>query len=81
MKTTNVIIALAAAAVTGAAIGMLLAPEKGSDLQRKIKGEAGKWLDEVKKFMDQSVAAGRDMKDDAEEEIEQLTSNLKPIAD
>lgn len=35
--TTKVILGLTAAAAAGAAIGLLLAPEKGSDLRKKIK--------------------------------------------
>jgi gas vesicle protein len=77
MKTTNVMIALAAAAVAGAAIGMLLAPEKGTDLQKKLRGEADKWIDEVKKFLNTS----RELKRNAEEEFEEIKSNLKPIED
>ena len=42
--TTKVIIGLTVAAAAGAAIGMLLAPEKGSDLQKKIKDGAGDWF-------------------------------------
>jgi gas vesicle protein len=77
MKTTNIILALAAAAVTGAAIGMLLAPEKGTDMQKKLKDEANRWIDEVKKL----VNAGRELKANAEEEIDEVRSNLKPIED
>jgi len=77
MKTTNVIMALAAAAVAGAAIGMLLAPEKGTDLQRKLKDEANRWIDEVKKL----VNTGREIKRNAEDEMEEIKSNLKPIED
>jgi gas vesicle protein len=81
MKTSKIIVGLAAAAVAGAAIGMLLAPEKGSDLQRKIKEEANKWIDEVKKLLNQGVAASRELRHAAEEEIEEVKSNLKPIED
>ena len=42
--TTKVILGLTVAAAAGAAIGMLLAPEKGSDLQKKIKEGASDWL-------------------------------------
>lgn len=42
--TTKVIISLTVAAAAGAAIGMLLAPEKGSDLRTKIKEGATDWL-------------------------------------
>jgi len=68
---------MAAAAMVGAAIGMLLAPEKGSALQKKIKEEANKWMDEVKKL----VSAAADTREVAEEEIEKVKSNLKPIED
>ena len=77
MKTTNVILGMAAAAMVGAAIGMLLAPEKGSALQKKIKDEANKWIDEVKKL----VTSAEDTRDVAEDEIEKVKSNLRPIED
>jgi len=79
MKTTNVILGFAAAALAGAAIGMLLAPEKGSDLQKKIKDEANLWLDEVKKLLNTGRELAIDTRDDAEEEVEKIKSNLKPI--
>jgi gas vesicle protein len=79
MKTTNVILGLAAAAVAGAAIGMLLAPEKGSELQKKIKDEARAWMDEVKKLLNNGRDLARATRDDAEEEVEKIKSNLKPI--
>lgn len=68
---------MAAAAMVGAAIGMLLAPEKGSALQKRIKEEANKWIDEVKNL----VTAASETKDMAEDEIEKVKSNLKPIQD
>ena len=77
MKTTNVILGMAAAAMVGAAIGMLLAPEKGSALQKKIKDEANKWIDEVKKL----VTSAEETRDVAEDEIEKVKSNLRPIED
>ncbi|WP_205509167.1 YtxH domain-containing protein [Longitalea arenae] len=45
--TTKVILGLIGAAAVGAAVGMLLAPEKGSDLRRNIKDQAGKWGDKL----------------------------------
>ncbi len=45
--TTKVILGLVGAAAVGAAVGMLLAPEKGSDLRQNIKDSAGKWSDKL----------------------------------
>lgn len=47
MKTTKVILSVAAAAAAGVAIGMLIAPEKGEELQKKITDSARGWLAEL----------------------------------
>lgn len=81
MKTTNVILGFAAAALAGAAIGMLLAPEKGSDLQKRIKDEANQLMDEVKKLLSTGRDLARNTRDNAEEEVGKIKSNLKPIVE
>ena len=81
MKTTNVVIGLAAAALAGAAIGMLIAPEKGSALQKRIKDEAGKWIDEVKKLVASGSELAMETADEADSELRKIKSNLKPIED
>jgi gas vesicle protein len=45
-NTTKIILGITVAAAAGAAIGMLLAPEKGKDLQKKIAEGAREWLGE-----------------------------------
>jgi gas vesicle protein len=45
--TTKVILGLIGAAAVGAAVGLLLAPEKGSDLRKNLKDTAGKWSDKL----------------------------------
>jgi gas vesicle protein len=57
--TTQIILGFAVAAVAGAAIGMLLAPEKGKDLQSKIKDGAQDWLDQFSALLN----TGRDVAD------------------
>ena len=44
-KTSNIILAALAGAAAGVAIGLLVAPEKGSDSRKKIKGAAKKLAD------------------------------------
>ena len=45
-NTTKLIVGMAVAAAAGAAIGMLLAPEKGTDLQKKIREGTKNFLGE-----------------------------------
>ena len=48
MNSSNkLIIAMAAAAAAGAIIGVLLAPEKGSDLQKTISAKSRGWLTDL----------------------------------
>ncbi len=55
--TTKVILGVAVAAAAGAAIGMLLAPEKGKDLRLKIADGYKGWLAELSSML----AFGREM--------------------
>jgi gas vesicle protein len=42
-SSTKVILGIVGAAAAGAVIGMLLAPEKGSDIRQKVKDAANDW--------------------------------------
>ena len=44
---TKWILGIAGAAVAGAAIGLLLAPEKGTDLRSRITRTTGNWADQL----------------------------------
>ncbi len=56
-NTTKIILGLAAAAAAGAAIGMLMAPEKGADLQKKLKDGASDWLTQLTSL----IASGKEV--------------------
>ena len=50
-SNTKIILGLLAAAAAGAAAGVLLAPEKGSDLRRKIRESVEEWADDLSELL------------------------------
>ena len=63
--TTKVILGLTAAAAAGAAIGLLLAPEKGSDLRKKIKDGAKNLMNDFSSLL----ATGKDLVTDLQDTL------------
>ena len=49
-STTKVVLGIIGAAAAGAVIGMLLAPEKGSDIRQKVKDAANDWACQLADF-------------------------------
>lgn len=78
MKTsTKFIIGLTVAAAAGAAIGMLLAPEKGSDLQKKLKEEAEDLFSQFGSILQNGKHALSQVKDTAADEIDRMGAEIK----
>ena len=77
--TTQVILGFAAAAVAGAAIGMLLAPEKGTDLQAKIKSGAQDWLNQFSSLLNTGRDVAAEIKAKAGHEIENVKAELSEV--
>ena len=50
-SNTKIILGLFAAAAAGAAVGIILAPEKGSELRRKIRETVEEWADDVSELL------------------------------
>lgn len=44
---SKIILGLVGAAAAGVVVGLLLAPEKGEDIRKKIKTTAGDWADHL----------------------------------
>lgn len=61
---TKVFLGILGAAAAGVAIGMLIAPEKGSEMRERIKKSAGDWADSLSNLF----AKGR-------EELEELSAS------
>ena len=74
MSTSKVLLSLLAGAVAGAAIGILFAPDKGSETRRKISEESNDLANNLKsKF--------NDLVDGAKERFSSLKSEGEDVAD
>ena len=66
---TKIVLGIIGAAAAGCAIGLLLAPEKGSDLRKKIQKSASDWASSLADL----IASGQ-------EELKNLTSKAADVA-
>ena len=64
--TTKVALGILGAAAAGVIIGLLIAPEKGSEIRGRIKRTAGEWADTLSHLFS-------DNKDEAEEAMDKGT--------
>ena len=81
MKVTSaqMILGLAVAAAAGAAIGMLLAPEKGTELQNRIREGTRGWIDEVAKLLRNGKQLAEKTVSESEAQLSEMKSNLGRI--
>ena len=80
MKTsTQIILGLAVAATVGAALGMLLAPAKGKDLQNKLKDVAQDWLEHFSTLFSSGRDVAAQVKVKTQDELRNLKSNMSQV--
>jgi gas vesicle protein len=72
-STGKVLLAIIGAAAAGAIIGMLVAPEKGSDLRKKLSDTAGDWSSQLSQLLASGKAQLDNLKQAATNEAENLT--------
>ena len=83
--TGKVVGALVLGALVGAALGVLFAPDKGSNTRKKIMGGAKDIADDLKQKMREEANAFRakaeELEEMAEGKIADITSNMKQKVD
>ncbi len=62
-STSKTILAVMGAAAVGAIIGMLVAPEKGSELRKKITDATGDWTHQLSDLLEQGKEQLNTLKD------------------
>lgn len=72
MSTSKLALGICGALAAGVVIGLLLAPEKGSDMRRRIKKTAGEWVDHLGNVFTHV--------EDEVEEVKQKARNIKTAA-
>jgi gas vesicle protein len=81
--TTKIALGIAGAAAAGLVIGLLIAPEKGTDMRKKIKRKANDWTDSLsslfvrgKHAVEELESKGRSAKAAAEDKVNRLKESL-----
>jgi gas vesicle protein len=62
---TKVALGILGAVAAGVAIGLLIAPEKGSEMRTRIKKTAGGWVDNLSHLFQQGKEEVEEVKDKA----------------
>jgi gas vesicle protein len=86
-NNTKLLVGILGAAAAGLVIGMMIAPEKGSDLRRNLKQTADGWIDELsnwvnkgKEYIDEVRSRASDeasaLESEAEEGIDTMKDDL-----
>ncbi len=71
----KILAALLIGAVAGAALGILFAPDKGSETRKKMAGKAAELGDELKKHYTKSKDAVDDIKEKVMSKVEEVRNS------
>jgi gas vesicle protein len=73
---SKVILGVLGAAAAGVLIGLLIAPEKGKDMRKKIRKTAGEWADNLGELWTRGKEAAEDAAEDAKDKVRKKKESL-----
>jgi gas vesicle protein len=74
--TTKIVLGLIGAAAVGAAVGLLLAPSKGSELRENIKNKAGEWADNLGSMFNRGKEELDGLKEDTKKRASRMQTEM-----
>lgn len=74
---SKIVLGVVGALAAGVVIGLLVAPEKGSDMRKRIRKTAGDWADNLSGLWGQASEAAEDGMEDVKEKARQARSAAK----
>jgi len=81
--SSKIALGIVGAVAAGVVIGLLLAPEKGSETRKRIKRTAGEWADNLsqlytdgKESVTEAIEKVKRAKSAAEEKVNKMNENL-----
>lgn len=75
--STKVLLGIIGAAAAGAVIGMLMAPEKGSDLRQKVKDTANDWAGQLSDLFAEGKSELENLKSKASRKASQVRTEAE----
>jgi gas vesicle protein len=73
---SKVLLGILGAAAAGVVIGLLVAPEKGKDMRKKIRKTADDWADNLGHLWSRGKEAAEDAADDVKEKVKHAKSSF-----
>jgi gas vesicle protein len=73
---SKVLLGILGAAAAGVVIGLLIAPEKGKDMRKKIRKTADDWADNLGQLWSRGKEAAEDAAEDVKEKVKHAKSSF-----
>jgi len=77
---SKVLLGILGAAAAGVVIGLLIAPEKGKDMRKKLRKTAGDWADNLSNMWAHGKEAAEGTMDDLKEKVRQARTSAEEKA-